>query len=145
MEAALDRLRAFARRDVAHFRGHSLHLSEGRLVAAFDGPARAIRCAVALALTARRLGVRFRSGLDIGQCETRPEAIVCPVVDCAAALADTATPGVVLVSQAVRDLVAGAGLAFEPMRQDTSLPACVSAAYRVDARSVSTPGHDVHT
>lgn len=138
--AALERLQAFARREVEHFRGTALHVSSDRVVAAFDGPARGIRCAVALALTARRLGVRFRAGLDIGQCVLRQEGVVGPAAERATALAEVADTGVVLVSKAVHDLVAGAGLQFESTRL-AALPNNLSPPYRVDPRSVLTPGH----
>jgi DNA-binding winged helix-turn-helix (wHTH) protein/pimeloyl-ACP methyl ester carboxylesterase len=139
-QAALERLQAFARREVEHFRGSALHVTADRIVAAFDGPARAIRCAVALALTARRLGERFRSGIDIGQCVLHQEGVTGQAADRAEALADLAESGAVLVSRAVHDLVAGAGLQFEAT-QVSPVDDSQAAPYRVDPRSVLMPGH----
>lgn len=139
-QAALERLQAFARREAEHFRGTALHVSSDRVVAAFDGPARAIRCAVALAVTARRLNVRFRAGLDIGQCVLRAESVEGAAAQRAADLAHHAEAGAVLVSQAVHDLVAGAGLQFA-RAQVGALPDGLVAAYRVDLQHVLTPGH----
>lgn len=134
----LERLHAFARRETDHFRGSALEHSDDGLVAAFDGPARAIRCAAALALTARRLGVPLRAGLDIGQCVLRNGGVVGDAVTRAGALATVAGADGVLVSRAVHDLVAGAGLRFDAV--EVAAADGASRAYRVDPGSVLTPG-----
>jgi class 3 adenylate cyclase len=134
----LERLRAFVHRETEHFRGTALEHSDDGLVVAFDGPARAIRCAVALVLTARRLGVPLRAGVDIGQCVLRSGRVVGDAVTRARALATVADADGVLVSRAVHDLVAGAGLRFDAV--DETAAEGLSGGYRVDAGSVLTPG-----
>ncbi len=136
---AVDRLRAFARRETEHFRGTAFHERAGALTAAFDGPARATRCAVALAMTSIRLGVRVRTGLDIGQCVLRPGEVVGDAAGRAARLAAEADAGCVLVSRAVHDLVAGAGLRFEAVTLPEAVEG-VPAVYRVEADSVWPDG-----
>jgi class 3 adenylate cyclase len=79
-----------------HYRGREIDTAGDGLLAAFDGPARAIRCAGAIRDAVRPLGIEVRCGVHIG-----------------ARVAGLAAPGEVLVSHTVRDLVAGSGLTFE--------------------------------
>jgi class 3 adenylate cyclase len=107
--------------DVARFRGSELALTDDTLVAAFDGPARAIRCGLALMDRARTNGRTARAGLHTGESELGGDALGAVPVSVASALKDQAEPGEILVSSTVRDLVAGSGLAFtarerEPLR-----------------------------
>ena len=81
--------------------------------AAFDGPARAIRCGRAITEAVRELGLEIRAGLHTGECEVVNGKIGGIAVHIGARVAAEARPGEVLVSQTVRDLVAGSGLAFE--------------------------------
>ena len=83
------------------------------MLAAFDGPARAIRCASAIRDTVRRLGLEVRCGLHTGECELVGKDLAGIAVHIGARVAALAAPGEVLVSQTVRDLVAGSGLEFE--------------------------------
>jgi class 3 adenylate cyclase len=83
------------------------------LLAAFDGPARAIRCAGAIRDTVRSLGLEVRCGLHTGECELVGKDLAGIAVHIGARVASLAAPGEVLVSQTVRDLVAGSGLVFE--------------------------------
>jgi pimeloyl-ACP methyl ester carboxylesterase/DNA-binding winged helix-turn-helix (wHTH) protein len=102
------------RKEVGWFRGRVLDLSHGRLQAAFDGPARAIRCAVSLAAAAPRFGRAVQLGLHTGECEVDARRMRGPAIDLSGELSAQAAIGEVLASRTVRDLVAGSGLIFEP-------------------------------
>jgi pimeloyl-ACP methyl ester carboxylesterase/DNA-binding winged helix-turn-helix (wHTH) protein/class 3 adenylate cyclase len=102
------------RKEIEWYRGRLLHLSDDRVQAAFDGPARAIRCAVSLAAAGPRYGCPVQLGLHTGECEVEGIRMHGPAVDFSARLSQLAGIGDVLVSRTVRDLVAGSGLAFEP-------------------------------
>jgi class 3 adenylate cyclase len=105
---------AQVRGEIERHRGRLLALSTGEVQAAFDGPARAIRCAAALAATGQQHGRRIRAGLHTGECESIGGAIRGPAVGVSDALSRHASDGEVLVSRTVVDLVAGSGLEFEP-------------------------------
>ena len=102
-----------ASRESEWFRGHTIDSSCERFVAAFDGPARAIRCATALAAAAGRFGVAVRVGIHTGECTVAHGKPTGPPLDLASAISDHAVPGEVLVSRTVRDIVGDAGLPFE--------------------------------
>jgi pimeloyl-ACP methyl ester carboxylesterase/DNA-binding winged helix-turn-helix (wHTH) protein len=102
------------RKEVEWYRGRLLDLSAGRVQAAFDGPARAIRCAVALAAAGPRFERPMQVGLHTGECEVDGPRMRGPAVDFSTRLSHVAAVGDVLVSRTVRDLVAGSGLAFDP-------------------------------
>jgi DNA-binding winged helix-turn-helix (wHTH) protein/pimeloyl-ACP methyl ester carboxylesterase len=110
------RMLTFCMRELDRYRGRLVHQDEATLLATFDGPARAVRCASLIAEAARRLGVPFRVGLHTGQCEVLASAdglrVRGPAVDVARAVAGAADDCEVVVSRTVRDLVAGAGLSF---------------------------------
>jgi DNA-binding SARP family transcriptional activator/pimeloyl-ACP methyl ester carboxylesterase len=106
---------------VARFRGVELELTDDTLVATFDGPARAIRCASTMLEVARGAGRSARAGLHTGEHVLGVDPLEGVPVAVARALKDRAEPGEVLVSSTVRDLVAGSGLPFcnqelEPLR-----------------------------
>jgi pimeloyl-ACP methyl ester carboxylesterase/DNA-binding winged helix-turn-helix (wHTH) protein len=105
---------AHARKEVEWYRGRLLDLSASRVQAAFDGPARAIRCATALAASAARFNRRMQAGLHTGECEVDGLGMRGPAVELSARLSQLAPPGDVLVSRTVMDLVAGSGLLFDP-------------------------------
>ena len=104
--------RPWRARELGHFRGRALELTGDRVVATFDGPARAIRCAAAIGDAARDLGLATRAGLHTGECEVRGERVSGVAVPLAAWVASQAAPDEILVSSTVKDLVAGAGLRF---------------------------------
>ncbi len=79
----------------------------------FDGPARAIACATAIAEAVRPLGIEVRGGLHTGECEISDGKCTGLSVSIGARVMAHASPGEVLVSQTVKDLVAGSGLTFE--------------------------------
>jgi len=82
------------------------------ILASFDGPARAIRCAVAIAKGVRELGLEVRAGLHTGECELLDGKIEGIAVHIGARIASLAGPSEVLVSSTVKDLVAGSGIEF---------------------------------
>ena len=81
--------------------------------AAFDGPARGIRCAQAILSALERIGIQARSGLHTGEAEVVGDNLAGIAVHTGARVAALAGPGEVLVSSTVRDLVAGSGIEFE--------------------------------
>ena len=101
------------RRELARYRGVELDTAGDGFFARFDGPARAIRCAGAIRDSVAELGLVVRAGLHTGECEVLEGKVAGIAVAIGARVADEARPGEVLVSQTVKDLVAGSGLAFE--------------------------------
>jgi class 3 adenylate cyclase len=101
-------------REVLHqYRGREINTSGDGFLATFDGPARAVRCASAIRDTVRSLNLEVRCGLHTGECEIVGNDIAGIAVHTGARVAALAAPGEVLVSQTVRDLVAGSGLILE--------------------------------
>ncbi len=101
------------RAQLDRFRGRELDTAGDGFFAAFDGPIRAIRCAGAIDLSVRDLGLEVRAGLHTGECEVVGEKLAGIAVNIGARVASRAQPGEVLVSSTVKDLVAGSGLVFE--------------------------------
>lgn len=108
----LDRYDEVADRQFGRFRGRKVKHTGDGMLAVFDGPARAVRCAVALRDAARQLGLETRSGVHTGECETRGDDIAGIAVSTASRVTGCAGDGEVLVSRTVTDLVAGSGLSF---------------------------------
>jgi class 3 adenylate cyclase/pimeloyl-ACP methyl ester carboxylesterase len=96
------------------YRGREINTTGDGFLAAFDGPARAVRCAAAIRDAVHPLGLEVRCGLHTGECEIVGNDLAGIAVHIGARVGGLAGPGEVLVSQTVRDLVAGSGLAFEP-------------------------------
>jgi class 3 adenylate cyclase len=96
-----------------HYRGREINTAGDGFLAAFDGPARAVRCAGAIRDTVRSLNLDVRCGLHTGECELVGNDLAGIAVHTGARVASLAAPGEVLVSQTVRDLVAGSGLTLE--------------------------------
>lgn len=94
-------------------RGREIDTAGDGLLAAFDGPARAVRCANAIRDGVHTLGIQVRCGVHTGECEIAGEKLAGIAVHIGARVAARAAPGEVLVSQTVRDLVSGSGLVFE--------------------------------
>ena len=94
------------------YRGREISSAGDGFLAAFDGPARAIRCAGAIGEAVRAFGLAVRCGIHTGECEIVGNDLAGIAVHIGARVAALAGPGEVLVSQTVRDLVAGSGLAF---------------------------------
>lgn len=98
---------------VARYRGEFVDATGDGLLAAFDGPARAVRCAQAIVEAARPLGIEIRAGLHTGEIERAVHRIAGVAVHLGARVAAKAESDEVWVSPTVKDLTAGAGLAFE--------------------------------
>jgi class 3 adenylate cyclase/pimeloyl-ACP methyl ester carboxylesterase len=111
---ALDAHDQSARRIVAQHRGRLVKSTGDGFLATFDGPGRAIRCALSLEAAMRGLGLPSRTGLHTGEIELRGDDIGGVAVHVAARVMSKAESGEVLVSRVVTDLVAGAGLKFTP-------------------------------
>jgi len=120
----LEQHHALVRRELARYRGQEVDTAGDGFFASFDGPARAIRCACAIRAAVRTLGLELRSGLHTGECEIAAGKLAGIAVHTGARVAAEAGPGEVLVSQTVKDLVAGSGLEFEDRgtRELKSLP-----------------------
>jgi class 3 adenylate cyclase len=103
---------AAVRKELTAFRGREVKTTGDGLLATFDGPGRAIRCASSIHERVRPLGLQIRSGLHTGECELIGDDVGGIAVHIAARVAATAGPGEVLVSSTVKDLVAGSRLRF---------------------------------
>jgi class 3 adenylate cyclase len=102
------------RDEIGRFRGREVKSLGDGFLATFDGPARAVRCAAAIANVVQPLGLNVRSGLHTGEIELTPQGDIAGIaVHTAARVMAMAEPGEILVSSTVRDLVAGSGLRFE--------------------------------
>jgi class 3 adenylate cyclase/pimeloyl-ACP methyl ester carboxylesterase len=104
---------ALVRGYLDRFRGRELDTAGDGFFATFDGPVRAIRCAGAITRAVADLGLQVRAGLHTGECEVVDNKVAGIAVSIGARVAAQAAPGEVLVSQTVKDLVAGSSLAFE--------------------------------
>jgi class 3 adenylate cyclase len=109
----LERHHAVVRAQLARFRGREVDSAGDGIFAVFDGPARAVRCASAIARGVHPLGLEVRAGLHTGEVELANGNVRGIAVHIGARVAAEARGGEVLVSHTVRDLVAGSGLEFE--------------------------------
>ena len=109
----LDAHDAVVRSQLARFRGREVNTSGDGFLAMFDGPQRAIRCAMAIRDAVQALGIEVRAGLHTGECEVRGDDIGGIAVHIGARVSALAGPNDVLVSSTLRDLVIGSGLEFE--------------------------------
>jgi class 3 adenylate cyclase len=103
---------AAVRKELDAFRGREVNIAGDGLLATFDGPARAIRCACAVRERVKPLGLQVRSGLHTGECELIGDDVAGIAVHIGARIESAAHPDEVLVSRTVRDLVAGSGIKF---------------------------------
>jgi class 3 adenylate cyclase len=101
------------RRELGRYRGKERDTAGDGFFATFDGPARAIRAAQAIASGVNELGLESRVGIHVGECELHEGKVTGLAVNIGARVAATAGANEVLVSQTVRDLVAGSGLTFD--------------------------------
>jgi class 3 adenylate cyclase len=104
---------AAVRRELERFRGREVDTAGDGFLATFDGPARAVRCAISAGAAVRQLGVEIRAGIHTGECELIDGKCGGIAVTTGARISALAAPSQVLVSQTVKDLVAGSGLVFE--------------------------------
>jgi class 3 adenylate cyclase len=108
----LDRHNALVRREISRHRGHEVRTMGDGFLATFDGPARSIRCALAINEGVEALGLQVRAGLHTGEVEMANGDLSGIAVHIASRVATMAKPGQVLVSNTVRDLVAGSNIRF---------------------------------
>jgi class 3 adenylate cyclase len=109
----LDAHDAVVRAQLARFRGREVNTSGDSFLATFDGPQRAIRCAMSIRDAVLPLGLEVRAGLHSGECELRGDDIGGISVHIGARVCNLAGPSEVLVSGTLRDLVIGSGLEFD--------------------------------
>jgi class 3 adenylate cyclase len=117
----LARHNELVRRELARFRGQERDTAGDGFFATFDGPARAIRCAQVVIEAVRELGLEIRAGLHTGECEVHDDKVAGIAVSIGARVAGQAKSGQVLVTSTVKDLVAGSGIDFEPVRGEHEL------------------------
>jgi pimeloyl-ACP methyl ester carboxylesterase len=108
----LDEHHRVVRAELARQRGKEIRISGDGFLATFDGPARAIRCALGIRDGVRSLGLEVRAGLHTGELELAETGVEGIAVHIGARIADLAGPGEVLTSSTVRDLVVGSGVEF---------------------------------
>lgn len=104
---------ALVRQELVRWRGSEIRTAGVGFLATFDGPARAIRCAVAIGEAARAVGIEVRSGLHAGEVDVLAGDIDGPAIDIAGRILNRASAGDVLVSSTVNELVIGSGIAFQ--------------------------------
>jgi class 3 adenylate cyclase len=109
----LDRHDDAVRRSVEGFQGRVIQTTGDGVLATFDGPARAIQCALKIKAEIDGLGIEIRAGLHTGECELRDENVGGMAVHIGARVAALAEAGEVLVSSTVKDLVVGSGIEFD--------------------------------
>ncbi|MFL5238383.1 MAG: alpha/beta fold hydrolase [Rhizomicrobium sp.] len=103
---------AIVRRELLRHRGREVRTLGDGFLATFDGPARSIRCALAINESVEPLGLQVRAGLHTGEIEVADDDVSGIAVHIASRVATMAKPGQVLVSNTVRDLVAGSNIRF---------------------------------
>lgn len=106
---------AVVRKELARYRGKETNTTGDGFLATFDGPARAVRCALAVVLAVRQLGIEVRAGVHTGECELMGDNIGGIAVHAGARIMAKAEPGTVVVSRTVKDLVAGSGINFQDL------------------------------
>ena len=109
----VERHHAHVRALLGRFRGTEVDTAGDGFFATFDGPARAIRCAESIVEQMKQLGIEVRAGLHTGECEVVDGKVGGMAANIGARVGAAARPSEVLVSQTVKDLVAGSGLEFE--------------------------------
>jgi pimeloyl-ACP methyl ester carboxylesterase/DNA-binding winged helix-turn-helix (wHTH) protein len=115
----VEETREFIRRQLSAFKGREVAYGDGELLAVFDGPARAIRCAQSIAEAAGRSGLTIKTGLHTGECDVRDGDYSGFAVQLARMIADESDGSSILVSRTVKDLVAGSGLEFDDFGRRT--------------------------
>lgn len=103
------------RGELERYRGKEIDNAGDGFFASFDGPARAIRCALAIRDGLRRIGLEVRAGIHTGECEVLLDKLAGVAVHSAARIAASSGPGDIRVSGTVRDLVAGSGIVFQDL------------------------------
>jgi len=108
----LDQHNKIVRVELARFRGKEVNTTGDGFLAVFDGPARAVKCAMSIRDRVRSLGIEIRAGVHTGECERDDDNYAGIAVHTGARVMGQADAGEVLVSSTVKDLVVGSGLQF---------------------------------
>jgi pimeloyl-ACP methyl ester carboxylesterase len=139
----LDRYEQSVRSAIVRFRGREIFTKGDEFFIAFDGPARAVECALAIRATAQELGLEVRTGLHAGECEVRSDDLAGLAVHIAARVMAEAAPGEILVSSTLRDLIIGTGMHFTDRgkRELRGVPGQWQL-YAVGDEVVELPKHD---
>jgi len=111
-QALLESWRMLVRQQLARFRGDERNLTGDGFLATFDGPARAIHCANAIATAVPSLGIEIRAGVHTGECILSAPELDGIAVHIAARTMSLAAPSEIVVTSTVRDLVAGSSIRF---------------------------------
>jgi class 3 adenylate cyclase len=109
----LARHHSAVRRELARYRGVERDTAGDGFFATFDGPARAIRAGEAIVRAVNDVGLEPRIGIHVGECEIHEDKVAGVAVNIGARVAAKAGANEIYVSQTVRDLVAGTGIAFD--------------------------------
>lgn len=125
----LDKHHTTIRSNLTRFRGHEVKTTGDGFLATFDGPARGVRCACAVAEEIKPLGIDVRAGLHTGEFEMMGDDVGGIAVHIGARVASLAGAGEVLVSSTVKDLVAGSGLRFGDRAANPSKVSLRNGAY----------------
>ena len=112
--ALVERHHQVVRTHLARFRGQEIDTAGDGFYASFDGPARAVRCGIAVRDAVGDLGIAIRAGVHTGECQMIAGKIGGIATIIGSRVREQAAPGEVLVTSTVRDLVSGSGLHFEP-------------------------------
>jgi pimeloyl-ACP methyl ester carboxylesterase/DNA-binding CsgD family transcriptional regulator len=111
-DECMDRMHQVATDVMLHYRGQSFGADAGQIAGRFDGPARAVRCALALRDAADSLELDLAAGIHVGEIEIQEQGVAGLAIHLAAQISDHALAGEILVSGVVTDLIAGSGLRF---------------------------------
>ena len=129
----IERYKSLAHREIELFRSANMTISEDSLVATFDGPTRAIRAAMAINDSARRLGLKLQAGLHTGECDIAGTSVKGNAVDFAQRISEIAEAHEVVVSSTIKDLVAGSGIQFsEHPAGECRVGAMISKLFKVE-------------
>jgi pimeloyl-ACP methyl ester carboxylesterase len=111
----LEQHHTVVRAELRRYRGREIDNAGDGFCASFDGPARAIRCALAIREDLHRIGLDVRAGIHTGECQVLHDKLAGVAIHAAARIAASGGRGEVRVSGTVRDLVAGSGIAFQDL------------------------------
>jgi class 3 adenylate cyclase len=112
-QALLQRHNIMVTGEVSRFNGKVVKNTGDGFLATFDGPTRGIQCAWAIVNSARDLGIEVRAGMHTGECVAGSDDVSGVAVHIASRILDLASPGEVMVSNTVKDLVYGSGISFK--------------------------------
>jgi len=112
-KALLEQHNGIVRAQLARFRGREIDTTGDGMLATFDGPARAVRCAATIVRAVREIGLEVRTGVHTGEIQQTDSGVAGIAVHIAARVMAEARPSEVLVSSTVKDIVAGSGITFE--------------------------------